>query len=61
MWPQHERSDRHMVDRSIMKLNRRQGRRFCSIIHPIAADSHIVCVCLSVELARSTKLAGRQG
>ena len=42
MWPQHGRSDKHMVDRFTKKLNRKQSRRFFGIISPITTHSHIV-------------------
>ena len=48
MWPQHGRSDRHMVDLFTRKLNRRQGRRFCSIVSPITTVSHVVDASASV-------------
>ena len=60
MWPQHGRSHTHMVNRFVRKLKRRQGRRFCGIVRPIAADSHMVDASASVLSAHFTRLAGRQ-
>ena len=42
VWPQHDSSDRHMVDRFSRKLNRKQSRRLFGIISPVVTDSHIV-------------------